>query len=436
MTKHIASMLSDTDIRLHLEQNVPQFPADELCRFVQRYTQRAKEFLELADRYNRPLYVLETSVLKERSRLFQNTFCNYLPDTGFYYAVKSNNHPKVAATLLETEIGLDVSSGEELALALHLGAKDIVFSGPGKTDVELQLAVDNCDRVTLLVDSFGELSRLAKITSAGNKTIHIGVRLTTNPSGLWRKFGILPEQLGAFWLEVQKSENIDFQGLQFHTSWNLNPTAQVEFISNLGKTLSELPEEMLQQIRFIDIGGGYWPPQGEWLQAAGTKSGKLKLELGLESDTALDHFRLPASALDEYALAIGSAIREHIHSVLSCRICLEPGRWLCNDAMHLLISVVDKKNADLVITDAGTNTVGWERFENDYFPVINLSRPALNEKKCAVLGSLCTPHDVWGYSYWGEDIQVGDILLIPTQGAYTYSLRQNFIKPLPDVVLM
>ena len=112
---------------------------------------------------------------------------------------------------------------------------------------------------------------------------------------------------------------------------------------------------------------------------------------------------------------------------------MEPGRWICNDAMHLLMTVVDKKEEDLVITDAGTNTVGWERFENDYFPVINLSRPALVEKKCNVLGSLCTPHDVWGYAYWGEDIKVGDILMIPTQGAYTYSLRQNFIKPLPQV---
>ena len=102
--------------------------------------------------------------------------------------------------------------------------------------------------------------------------------------------------------------------------------------------------------------------------------------------------------------------------------------------MHLLMSVVDKKAPDLVITDAGTNAIGWERFETDYFPVLNLTRPALTETPCHVLGSLCTPHDVWGYAYWGSGIEVGDVLLIPTQGAYTYSLRQHFIKPLPQVV--
>jgi diaminopimelate decarboxylase len=104
--------------------------------------------------------------------------------------------------------------------------------------------------------------------------------------------------------------------------------------------------------------------------------------------------------------------------------------------MHLLITVIDKKADDLVITDAGTNAIGWERFETDYFPVINLSKPELTERACLVLGSLCTPHDVWGYAYYGRDIAPGDVLLIPTQGAYTYSLRQHFIKPLPKSAVL
>ena len=104
--------------------------------------------------------------------------------------------------------------------------------------------------------------------------------------------------------------------------------------------------------------------------------------------------------------------------------------------MQLLFSVVDKKASDLVITDAGTNAVGWERFESDYFPVLNLTRPALRENPCTIVGSLCTPHDVWGYSYWGSGLEEGDVLLIPMQGAYTYSLRQEFIKPLPQVVIL
>ena len=52
---------------------------------------------------------------------------------------------------------------------------------------------------------------------------------------------------------------------------------------------------------------------------------------------------------------------------------------------------------------------GQIRFvETDYFPVVNLTRPALEEKPCHILGSLCTPHDVWGYAYWGDDILPGE----------------------------
>lgn len=48
--------------------------------------------------------------------------------------------------------------------------------------------------------------------------------------------------------------------------------------------------------------------------------------------------------------------------------------------MHILIQVVDCKDKDLVITDTGGNTVGWERYETDYCPVLNLTRPGLSQK--------------------------------------------------------
>lgn len=434
MTAIINGSSTGRTVQVDLEQRAPLMPGDELRSFVQRFVARRSRYLDILQGCPPPVYVLEGSVLRERSARFQAAFRCCLPEVGFYYAVKSNNHPDVSRILLQTGMGLDVSSGLELETALGLGAEDVVFSGPGKTDQELQLAALNGDRVTILIDSFGELARLQQICAGAGRVVRVGVRLTTNASGLWRKFGIVPEKLGMFWAKAQECANLRFQGLQFHTSWNLSPAAQIDFIRYLGSILGGLPGAALEQIRFIDIGGGYWPPQGEWLQAAGTSVGKLKMELGQEPGSPYEHYRLPASPIELFTHQISDAIHESIHSVVACRICVEPGRWLCNDAMHLLLSVVDKKEDDLVITDAGTNAVGWERFETDYFPVINLSRPALEEKACYILGSLCTPHDVWGYSYWGEEIGIGDILLVPTQGAYTYSLRQHFIKPLPRVI--
>jgi len=416
------------------EQPTPLFPPDELRAFVQHHFARREFYLQVLENNPAPVYLLESAVLKSKAARLQKAFSELLPAAVFYFAVKSNNHPDVARTMLEAGFGLDVSSGLELEMALGIGARDIVFSGPGKTTGELQLAVAHADRVTVLMDSTAELHRLENIAAQSDQSIRCGVRLTVNPNGLWRKFGIVPHTLPLFWDEASRCRHIRLMGLQFHTSWNMSPDPQIEFIQNLGSVLTEMPASFISQLEFIDIGGGYWPSQGEWLQPAGTPEGRLLEALGQQTQPAEAHYRLPASVIEEFAERLSAAIHRHLFSVAPCRICLEPGRWICNDAVQLLFTVVDKKAPDLVITDAGTNAVGWERFETDYFPVLNLTRPAMHENPCHVLGSLCTPHDVWGYAYWGADIEPGDILMIPNQGAYTYSLRQNFIKPLPKVV--
>ncbi len=387
--------------------------------FVTPYFQNKEIYLNMAEQYGSPLYVLETDVLAQKADRFMTAFRKYLPDTAFFYAMKSNNLPYLSKTLLRQGFGLDVSSGMELKCALDLGARSIIFSGPGKTDQELELALHHPKRVVTLLDSLGELNRLASILDGTNSTMRVGIRLNNNPNGLWRKFGIAAQDLLVAYKKIQATDGLEFQGLQFHSSWNLNPDRQVSFIKQLGNILASMPADFLNDLKFIDIGGGYWPDQGEWLLS--DLSGKYTID--------------PAVSIDIFAEKLSQAIKDAIFPVARCRICFEPGRWICNDAMHILIQVVDQKAHDLVITDAGTNTIGWERYEVDYCPVLNLTRPGLTEKPCHILGALCTPHDVWGFAYLGSDIKEGDILMIPAQGAYTYSLRQQFIKPLPRVAV-
>lgn len=428
--------IKPADLDRIIEQSLPPFPEASLAAFVRRHFDRRTFYLDVIRHHPSPIYLLETSVLKERARRFIQAFQDVLPETGFYYAMKSNNHPAVAATLMSQGFGLDVSGGPELAAAIDLGAKDIIFSGPGKTTAELDMAIDHADSVTVLLDSFGELSRLEAAAASRGRRIRAGVRLTTNADGLWRKFGIAPERLVAFFDTARNCPHVRLQGLQFHTSWNLSPDAQTAFIELLSRILRKMPEAFLAQIAFIDIGGGYWPEQGEWLHSGGTPEGLIRKAMGQTVATASPRYRIPSLPIEKFAETLGPVVQSRLRSLTPCRICFEPGRWLVNDAMHILVSVVDRKAPDLVITDAGTNAVGWERYETDYFPVLNLSRPAMTEHHCHILGALCTPHDVWGYAYWGEAIMPGDLLLIPTQGAYTYSLRQEFIKPLPTMVVI
>ena len=85
------------------------------------------------------------------------------------------------------------------------------------------------------------------------------------------------------------------------------------------------------------------------------------------------------------------------------------------------------------ILDGGVNMVGWQRFEYEYFPVINLSEPSNREFEVNVWGNLCTTWDTWGYYMYGSGVSPGDCVVIPNQGALTYSLAQSFINKIPAV---
>jgi len=417
-----------------LSTPTPRMDEAMLREFVAGFVARRDEFLALAARHGTPLYLFDPYALRARAVEFVGAFTAALPSVRVYYAVKSNNHPAVARELVRQGLGLDVSSGVELAMAIECGATDIVFSGPGKTDAELALAVEHADRVTVLMDSFAELERLERAAAGLGRSVRAGIRLTNDERGLWRKFGIPLDSMPHLYDEALRCSYVQLRGLQFHSSWNLDPAAQVAFIERLGQALAALPAEKRRWVEFIDIGGGFWPPAGEWLQWAGTPAGRIEAAAQADGGGPRGHYCLPAQPLEAFAEALSAAIRQYVFPHTRPTICLEPGRWLSHEAMHLLLGVVDCKAADLAITDGGTNAIGWERFEVDYFPVISLTQPSLTARECMVLGSLCTPHDVWGYEYFGEGIKPGDALLIPTQGAYTYSLRQEFIKAVPKVV--
>jgi len=432
-------MIQDLDDYLQrakaMLQATPDALDDQAVRdCVSDFLTRREDYLELTRECGSPLYVLDRDLLRMRAQRFVGAFAGRLDrPPHVFFAMKSNHHPQVAGTFMESGLGLDVSSGWELQQALDLDARNILFSGPGKTDAELAMAIQNSDRVTLLIDSFGELERLAAQSACTSAPLRCGVRLNSDPLGPWRKFGIASEELAAFISRANQCPGIAFCGLQFHLSWNLTPERQVSMIRSMDPLLKSLPESHRRQLEFLDIGGGYWPEPGEWLQWAGTPQGGLREQLNPGSTIGTQRFVVPAAPIETFADILCRELQTCVLPHADLQIYLEPGRWLCHPCMHLLTTVVDRKRADLAITDAGTSAIGWERFEVDFSPVINLTQPSLRELDCEIQGSLCTPRDLWGYTCWGADAAPGDVLLIPNQGAYTYSLRQTFIKDLPRV---
>ena len=412
-------------------------PQHFIRTYIQSLLKKRNILLESAGRFSTPQYFFDEPALTQSLSRFHEVFSRHLERFRIFYAVKSNPFPGLCKQVSDAGHGLDVSSGLELTMALSLGCGNILFSGPAKTHAELRLAIQNRDKVTLLMDSEGEMERVAGLiqdSDLGAVPLKVGFRLRGQHHGIWGKFGIPPERFPALFTRAMTVKGLDPRGIQFHTSWNMGPEAQVKMIERVGACVKALPESPQSRLSFLDIGGGYWPERGEWLNPQNTISGKLLQILDPDFQFKPRHYYHPARPLEDFAREISTALRSQGRPLSELEIFMEPGRWLSTPAMHVLLEVMDKKEKTVVIADGGINLLGWERPLFEFSPLLNLTRPSLHEFSVRVFGNLCTPMDIWGTSLFGEGVENGDILLVPDQGSYTYSLRQSFIKPIARVV--
>src|SRR3546814_19559934 len=87
-----------------------------------------------------PLFVYDRAIIQDRIDALRAA----LPaEVGIHYAVKANPMPALIEWIAPRMDGLDVASMGELKRAIDAGADaaPISFAGPGKTDAELEFAV-------------------------------------------------------------------------------------------------------------------------------------------------------------------------------------------------------------------------------------------------------------------------------------------------------
>lgn len=418
----------------------PDLRPGTLGDLVEKVHQRRELYLESARRFGTPQYLLDEGRLQEQIDRFVAAFATPGLPTHPHYALKANPTLPMVQAVQRAGLAADASSGLELELALRCGFKRIVLSGPAKTDDELRLALAHADRVTVHLDSFRELNRLEELAALARRPIDVGIRLNTQGHGLWTKFGIPTDALPELVQQARAARYVNLRGIQFHLSWNRCADGYVKTLAELGPLLAE--HAPADGWRFVDIGGGYYPEDDEAAYPWLTERGKLHAALAGQTDAGplpdwdrqyLVHSVQPIEAMAQEILA---AYRTHVApSSPLAELWLEPGRYLANPSVHLLLRVADCKSGDIAITDGGTNLLGWERLEAEHCPLINLTHPGLDQQRCRVYGSLCTPHDLWGYTYYGTSLAVDDLLFLPAQGAYVQTLAQRFIKPVCQTVV-
>ncbi|MEI6533110.1 MAG: hypothetical protein WCO06_04690 [Candidatus Roizmanbacteria bacterium] len=409
-----------------------------LDQVVESVIQQTKSFMQIANQHGTSCYVYDHAGVKENIKLFKSEFLSKIKNIHPYYAVKSNPYIELLKDIVSEDIGLDVSSQYELGLALEAKAKKIIYTGPGKSKEDLELILQHSNIITLMIDSFQELVVLKEVLiSNPHIMLRAGVRIYTEIHKEWKKFGIPLSRLGEFWEISRSISNLHLCGIQSHRS-NSTIDLYEEIIESLGNYLEQnFSEIQKKQIQFIDFGGGLHPQNVDGYYDTAFSQieilNSLYNELEYPQYIPKEYFLMETTSLKEYAERINRAIATHILSQLSCDIYCEPGRILSNPSLHILLKVMDKKDDDIYILDGGNNIIGWDKYSSEYVPIINLTHPGTKEIRGQFVGSLCTPDDIWGYFCYAENIEIGDILVIPNQGAYTYTLRQSFIRGLPNV---
>ena len=193
----------------------------------------------LAKKYETPFYCYSLSQLKNNFYSFSNAFRTTKPLICF--SIKSNANITLLKELKKIGSGADVVSAGELLKATKAGinVKKIVFSGVGKTENEIKLAIKK--RVLLInMESESEASLINKISKKMSRTTSVGIRLNPNitgkthkkisTGGRYDKFGLSYNDCINLCRKINNLRNLKLDGLSVHIGsqiTNVKPFKQV-----------------------------------------------------------------------------------------------------------------------------------------------------------------------------------------------------------------
>ena len=372
-----------------------------------------------------PCYVYDKAVIKANVERLRHFF----PDISLHYAIKANPYSPLVCYISELVNGLDVASGQELAIALASSTEpqNLSFAGPGKSEQELLMAL--ASGITINVESKTELERIIQLCDDYAYQANIALRLNPDfelkSSGMKmgggsQQFGIDVEQLTDV-VELLNHDSISFQGLHIFTgSQNLRPESIISAHDNIFALVERLVEQYQLTIKHLNIGGGFGIPYFP---------GDTELELQPIADNLKN-------------------LRQQYKSILSqTEIILELGRYLVGNAGIYLCQVTDKKvsrGKQFLITNGGLHhhmaaSGNFGQVIRKNYPLAVVTQMQSTEFEAVdVVGPLCTPLDILGSNMELPKASVGDIIGVYQSGAYgfTASPRDFLSHPQPVQLLL
>jgi diaminopimelate decarboxylase len=276
-----------------------------------------------------------------------------------------------------------------------------MFSGVGKTEDELALAVDH-GILCVNVESESELELLAAIAANKNRRADVSIRVNPDIDAKTHakiatgkaenKFGVPISQARAVYTRAAKLDGIRIVGVDVHIGSQI--TALEPFYDAFA-LLAQFVETLRadgHRIEHIDLGGG--------------------LGIPYRDDNE------PPPDPDAYASVVKKATRE-----LGCRLIFEPGRLLVGNAGILVTRVLYLKRGEaktFVIVDAGMNDLIRPTLYEAYHDIWPVRQAPVGVPRifADVVGPVCESGDFLALERSLVPPKPGDLLAVMSAGAY------------------
>jgi diaminopimelate decarboxylase len=359
---------------------------------------------KIAERHGTPCYVYSRAALTEAYRGFDSAFSGR--DHLVCYAVKANSTLAVLNLLARLGSGFDIVSGGELARVIAAGGdpRKVVFSGVGKTEVEMRQALA-AGILCFNVESEGELERLDAVAARAGTTAAVSLRVNpdvdarTHPyiaTGLKQdKFGVPYRDALALYGRAAKLSHLRIAGIGCHIGSQVTKIAPFAAALDRILALADRLQSRGIAISHIDLGGG----------------------LGIR-------YRKEAPPpVADYARALTARLGNRPQKLL-----LEPGRALTGNAGILLTRVEYLKHGkprNFAVVDAAMNDLIRPALYGAWHDIVPVRKGRRGTRRYQVVGPVCESGDFLGRDRVLAPAQ-GDLLAVLSAGAYGMSMSSNY----------
>ncbi|WP_181305549.1 diaminopimelate decarboxylase [Rufibacter sp. XAAS-G3-1] len=372
-----------------------------------------KEQLQAFAQQPTPFYAYDLALLRQTLAVAQAEAGKY--GYHIHYALKANANAPILAEILEKGFGADCVSGNEVRRALEAGfpPEQIVFAGVGKSDAEINFALDT-DIFCFNSESGQELEVIQELAAAKGKTAQVALRINPNvdaythkhiTTGLEEnKFGINLWELEELVPRFAEWPNLKLIGLHFHIGSQITDLRAFENLCGRVNEIQRWFEERGRTFPHLNVGGG----------------------LGVDYHTPEEN---PIADFAAYFSIFNRLLEKRNGQIVH----FELGRALVAPSGNLISRVLYLKHGqktNFVILDAGMTELMRPALYQAYHKIENLTSD-LPTQSYDVVGPICESTDCFAKGIQLPETKRGDVVAIRTAGAYgevmvsEYNLRDR-----------